>query len=160
MSRSYFRLVASDHADIAKYVERVAAAIISSSGDRAVLRRLQADLNRVARAEPPGTYQRGFVDSLRKIVQAAAELADGREGLAAQSAAFEPGSLPARMLIEIAQGVRGANADLAERLDTDQWQISRAGRRLRELGLAERTRAGRLNGWSLTSEGERQASRS
>ena len=55
------------------------------------------------------------------------------------------GSLPARMLLEIADGVQGANADLSDRLDTDQSQVSRAGRRLRQLGLATRVRAGRLN---------------
>jgi Mn-dependent DtxR family transcriptional regulator len=59
------------------------------------------------------------------------------------------------MLLEIAGGVRGGNADLADRLDTDQWQVSRAGRRLRELGLATRERAGRLTGWTLTKVGVR-----
>lgn len=63
-------------------------------------------------------------------------------------------------VIEIAESVRGAaNADLAERLDTDQWQDSRAGRRLRDLGLASRSRAGRLNAWVLTSAGGRAADR-
>jgi DNA-binding MarR family transcriptional regulator len=53
----------------------------------------------------------------------------------------------------------GGNADLADRLDTDQSQVSRAGRKLRELGLATRVRTGRLNGWTITTAGEREASR-
>lgn len=51
----------------------------------------------------------------------------------------------------------GANADLADRLDTDQWQVSRAGRRLRALGPATRLGSGRLNIWQLTGAGQRLA---
>lgn len=134
---------------------RVGSAARSCS--RAELRKLEIDLKRAARTIDQATYERGVVDGLLKVVEAAAGVAAPSGGLAPQSAEFEPGSLPARMLLEIAAGVRGANADLADRLDTDQYQISRAGRRLRDLGLAERARAGRLNGWSLTGRGERQA---
>ncbi len=68
-------------------------------------------------------------EGLLGVVDSIQEAADGAGGLAAQSTPVEPGSLAARMLLEIARGVRGANADLADRLDTDQWQVSRAGRR-------------------------------
>lgn len=84
------------------------------------------------------SYQRGAVDSLLLVVECLAR--SDSAGLAAQGAVFESGSLPARMLLEIARGVPGANADLADRLDIDQWQVSRAGRRLRQLGLAIGTR--------------------
>ncbi len=143
--------------DVAARVTRVVAAVRSES--RSELRKLEVDLKSVARAVGQGTYERGLVDGFLRVVQAAAVDAGPRRGLAPQSAAFEAGSLPARMLLEIAAGVRGANADLADRLDTDQYQISRAGRRLRDLGLVERARAGRLNGWSITSRGEREVAR-
>ena len=143
--------------DTAGSVARVAAAV--RSGSRSDLRKLEVDLKRLARTIDQGTYERGVVDGLLKIVEAAASVAAPSRGLAPQAAAFEPGSLPARMLLEIGAGVRGANADLADRLGTDQYQVSRAGRRLRELGLAERTRAGRLNGWSLTILGGREVAR-
>ncbi len=70
-------------------------------------------------------------EGLLWVVNAARDAIGGGRGLAQQSAPLEPGSIAARMLLEIARGVRGANADLADRLDTDQWQVSRAGRRLR-----------------------------
>ncbi|MDQ3385570.1 MAG: hypothetical protein M3503_06115 [Actinomycetota bacterium] len=150
--------MAGDGGELSEYVDRVVGVPTSPRGDGSALRRLRIDLDHAASAEPPGSYERGFLDGLAKVVGAALARRDRGGGLAAQSAVVEPGSVPARMLLEIAGGVRGANADLADRLGTDQWQISRAGRRLRELGLAERTRAGRLNGWSLTSDGERQVS--
>ncbi len=57
------------------------------------------------------------------------------------------------MLGEIARGARVGNADLAEVLATDAWQLSRAGRRLRDAGLATRIRSGRINVWDLTADG-------
>lgn len=51
----------------------------------------------------------------------------------------------------------GVAEDLDFHFDTDPWQLSRAGRRLRDLGLADRVRAGRLNTWSLTDAGEQEA---
>ena len=106
---------------------------------------------------PSGSYDRGLYEGLLAVLNAAEATADRGVGLAQQSAPLEPGSVAARMLLEIAGGVRGANAVLADRLDTDQWQVSRAGRRLRELGLATRLRSGRLNGWQLTTAGQRLA---
>lgn len=140
----------------ADLVRRVVAAV--SSSDAAALRRLKPELQRRA-DEATESFERGVFESLLGVVDCAREVIDGDRGLAPQSAPLEPGSLAARMLLEIAAGVQGANADLAERLDTDQWQLSRAGRRLRDLGLATRVRTGRLNGWTVTKTGERELSR-
>lgn len=125
---------------------------------RSELRRLQIELSRLAAAAELGSYERGQLDGVLAVLGAAS----GRSttvGLSPQTATIEPGSLPERLLLEIDRGVRGANADLAETLGTDQWQVSRAGRRLRDLGLAERTRAGRLNSWRLTSAGNQEVLR-
>lgn len=143
-------------AEAGDLVERVAAAATSS--DTAALRKVRAEVARRAK-RANGTYERGLYDGLLAVIDSARGALGGGVGLAPQSAPLEPGSLAARMLIEIAEGVQGANADLAERLDTDQWQVSRAGRRLRDLGLATRSRAGRLNAWVLTSAGRRAADR-
>lgn len=134
---------------------RVAVAVTSADG--AQLRQLRTELARLHKDAAAG-QERGICEGLLSVIDAAKDLVGGR-GLAPQSAPLEPGSLAARLLLEIDGGVRGANADLADRLDTDQWQVSRAGRRLRDLGLATRARSGRLNGWSLTKAGEREASR-
>jgi hypothetical protein len=138
-------------ADLAR---RVAAAVRSSNV--AALRGVRSELARAAK-KAAGTYERGVYDGLLEVLVSAQAVGDAESGLGPQSAPLEPGSLAARMLLEVAGGVRGANADLADRLDTDQWQVSRAGRRLRELGLATRARTGRLNGWALTKAGEREA---
>ena len=139
----------------AAHVHRVAE--ITRAPDLNALRRLRSDLVRAAKRATTD-HDRGVYEGLLGVVDATREAMGVGRGLAPQSAALEPGSLAARMLLEVARGVRGANADLAERLDTDQWQVSRAGRRLRDLGFATRSRAGRLNGWSLTSAGEHQVS--
>ena len=128
-----------------------------SSASPGTLRGLRSELAHAA-GDATEPYERGVYEGLLGIVDAVVDAVEGDWGLALQSAAVEPGSLAARMLQEIAGGVAGANADLADRLDTDQWQVSRAGRRLRELGLATRVRAGRLNGWTLTSAGQRELS--
>ena len=139
---------------LADYTDRVVAGV--RSGEPASLRRVRAELERATGSR---RYERGVCDALIAVVDAALSAPNGRHDLAPQSALLEPGSLPERMLREIARGVRGANTDLADRLDTDQWQVSRAGRRLRELGLATRVRTGRLNLWQLTSAGNDEASR-
>jgi len=124
---------------------------------RSELRRLEVELERLALLAEPGSYERGRLDGALQVLGAVAGRAN--LGLAPQTATIEPGSLAERLLLEIDNGVHGANADLAERLGTDQWQLSRAGRRLRDLGLAERTRTGRLNLWRLTSAGDQEARR-
>lgn len=136
-------------------LEKVAAAATSSGA--AALRKVRAQLASAVKGAM-GTFERGLYDGLLAVVDSARG-AVGGVGVAPQSAPLEPGCLAARMLIEIAEGVQSANADLAERLATDQWQVSRAGRRLRDLGLASRSRTGRLNGWVVTSVGRRAADR-
>lgn len=137
-------------ADAVRVAEAVAAA------NAAVLRTLRSDLRRAATSATDRSYDRGLYEALLAVVDAARR---SERGLAPQSSPLEPGSLAARMLLEMAAGVLGANADLADRLDTDQWQVSRAGRKLRELGLATRVREGRLNGWTLSASGRREADR-
>jgi hypothetical protein len=139
---------------LAGYADRVVAGV--RSGEPASLRRVRAELKRATGSK---RYERGVRDALIAVIDAGLAAPEGRQDLAPQSALLEPGCLPERMLREIARGVRGANTDLADRLDTDQWQVSRAGRRLRELGLATRVRTGRLNVWELTRSGEEEASR-
>ncbi len=67
---------------------------------------------------------------------------------------LESRSLPVRLLLEIDAGVRRVNTDLAERLGTDKTRVGRAGRRLRQLGLAGCEREGRINRWKITPEGQ------
>jgi len=122
------------------------------------LQQLKAAIKRSARSVD-SDYKRGLADALLAVVDAARERTRGATGLAQQAAVLESGSLTARMLLEIASGVQGANADLAERLDSAAWQVSRAGRRLRQSGLATRQRSGRFNGWALTALGRDEASR-
>lgn len=57
------------------------------------------------------------------------------------------------------EGRAVGNADLAVLLGTDDWQVSRAGRRLRELGLVTRARLGRVNVWDLTDAGRQVVER-
>ncbi len=136
------------------YLEQAAAA---SDLPTSAARQLLRDLTRASRAAGCD-YERGALDGLAAVVEQLAAF-ETAGGLAPQAAALEPGSLPARLLLEIAAGVRGANADLADRLDTGASQLSRAGRRLREAGLATRHREGRLNGWSITERGRNEARR-
>jgi hypothetical protein len=109
----------------ADYARRVAAA--ARTPDVAALRRLRSELARASK-HAVGAYERGAFDGLLGVLDSVRDVVGGGSGLAPQSLPLEPGSLAARMLLEIAGGVRGANADLADRLDTDQWQVSRAGR--------------------------------
>ncbi len=101
---------------------------------------------------------RSAVSALAEVCQAALSQLRQR-GLADQGGQLEAESLAARMLGEIGRGARVGNADLAQLLETDPWQLSRAGRRLRDAGLATRTRSGRINVWDLTSEGRAELNR-
>ena len=133
------------------FSERIAEACVRR--DERALRRVRSALTS---SKENGLEGR---EALVEVVRHALAAIRGENGLAPQSSAVEAQSLAARMLLEIAGGVAGSNADLADRLDTDQSQLSRAGRRLRDLGLATRSRSGRVNGWVLTREGQREAVR-
>lgn len=91
------------------------------------------------------------------LERVAAACADRLGGLARQSRRLEPESLAARVLARIADGDVYSNEDLVEMLGSDPWQVSRAGRRLRDLGLATRERQGRVNVWSVTPAGLAEA---
>lgn len=143
---------------IAQVVRFFGASPPDSKGSRSEFRRIEVALRRIARTVEPASYDRGRLDGVLAVV-AAVRLRGEPVGRAVQTAPIEPGSLPERMLLEISKGLRGANADLAQRLGSDQWQVSRAGRRLRDLGLVQRTRAGRFNVWALTSAGELEVRR-
>lgn len=101
---------------------------------------------------------RSVIEALAEVSRAARSCL-GRRGLAGQGGQIEVESLPSRMLGEIARGARVGNADLAQLLNTDPWQLSRAGRRLRDAGLATRTRSGRINVWELTATGRAELNR-
>lgn len=72
------------------------------------------------------------------------------------TAAVSPGSVAHRILLELRDSAGLANRALAEALGVDETQISRAGRRLEALALAQKRRMGRVNWWELTPRG-RQA---
>jgi DNA-binding MarR family transcriptional regulator len=68
---------------------------------------------------------------------------------------IEPGTLAWRFLDALADAAPIGSGELRERLDTDETQVSRTGRRLREAGLAERRKVGRSVSWELTPVGRR-----
>lgn len=120
------------------------------------LARIEGQLRDRAESEP-AEWARALM-ALADVCRATRELDEFR-GLAVPAADLEPDSLPTRLLFEIARGARVGNGDLAVLLDTDDWQVSRAGRRLRELGLVTRARLGRVNVWDLTEAGRQAVER-
>jgi len=68
---------------------------------------------------------------------------------------IEPGTLGWRFLSALADTSPLGSGELRERLGTDETQVSRTGRRLREAGLAERRKVGRSVSWELTPVGRR-----
>lgn len=117
--------------------------------------RISSELRQVVDGAPGESYAHGAADALLAVLEHAQETT----GRLRPDLPFEQGSLAARLLLEIEAGVHGANTDLAERLGTDKTQLSRAGRRLRQLRLAESQRDGRLNRWTITPEGTAVVSR-
>ena len=73
----------------------------------------------------------------------------------APGAEVAPGTLAWRFLRALADASPLGSGELRERLDTDETQVSRTGRRLREAGLAERRKVGRTVSWELTAAGRR-----
>ena len=67
----------------------------------------------------------------------------------------EPGTQAWHFLSALAETSPLGSSDLRERLDTDETQVSRTGRRLREAGLASRRKVGRSVSWELTAVGAR-----
>ena len=139
---------------VEKASHAVAAALRARSSR--CLARIESQLASLAESEP--AEWTGALTALADVCRATRELDEFR-GLAAPAADLEPESLPARLLAEIGRGARVGNADLAVLLGTDDWQLSRAGRRLRELGLVTRARLGRVNVWDLTDAGRQVAER-
>lgn len=118
-------------------------------------RQLASELREVIDDVPEQSYEHGAAVALLAVLEHVQDTVATSES----DLQFEPGSLPARLLLEIEAGVRGANTDLAERLGTDKTQLSRAGRRLRQLRLAECEREGRINRWDITPAGAALVSR-
>lgn len=129
-----------------------------SEGSAAELAALDQRLAVIALDPAVESEWRPVIEAFRRACDAAGSLL-GCHGLARQGGHLEAGSLPARMRGEIARGARVGNADLAELLGTDVWQLSRAGRRLREAGLATTVRSGRINVWALTPDGQEEVDR-
>lgn len=133
--------------DLADAVARVAhAARTAGRGTE----RLSSELRQVVDEAPDQSYAHGAADALLAVLEHARKTT----GPLPSDLPLERGSLAARLLLEIEAGVHGANTDLAERLGTDKTQLSRAGRRLRQLRLADCQRDGRLNRWRITPAGE------
>jgi len=68
---------------------------------------------------------------------------------------IEPGTLAWRFLSALTDKSPLSSVELRERLSTDETQVSRTGRRLREAGLADRRKVGRSVSWELTAVGRR-----
>jgi AcrR family transcriptional regulator len=68
---------------------------------------------------------------------------------------IEHGTQAWRFLSELAETSPLGSGELRERLGTDETQVSRTGRRLREAGLTERRKVGRSVAWELTPVGAR-----
>jgi hypothetical protein len=68
-------------------------------------------------------------------------------------AELEPDSVAHQMLVYVAENNSCSNSDLADELEVDKSQISRAGARLHAAGLARARRAGRRNLWEITPRG-------
>lgn len=134
--------------DLAALCRRVVGTVRSAGRGQASVR---GEIRALVEESAPDSYDRGVAEALLLVLTHGLGT-DEEEPQ--RGPPFEPGSLPSRLLLEVAAGVHGANADLAERLGTDDSQVSRAGRRLRQLGLAVRTREGRLNRWSITPDGQ------
>lgn len=117
--------------------------------------KLASELREIINDVPEQSYAHGAAAALLAVL----EKTQDTKGAVRSDLPFESGSVPARLLLEIEAGVRGANTDLAERLGTDKTQLSRAGRRLRQLRLAECEREGRINRWKITPEGAALVSR-
>ena len=133
--------------DLADAAARVAhAARTAGRGTQ----KLASELREVIDDVPEQSYAHGAAAALLAVLEQAQET----KGAVRSDLPFESGSLPARLLLEIAAGVHGANTDLAERLGTDKTQLSRADRRLRQLRLVDCERNGRINRWTITSGGE------
>ncbi len=151
------RTAASDERDLLAG-ELMALASALKAGSLAELSSLERRLAAIAVSRTVEPEWRPVIEALRQACDAAGSSL-GRHGLARQGGHLEVGSLAAHMLAEIARGARVGNADLAELLGTDAWQLSRAGRRLRDAGLATRARSGRINVWDLTSAGREEVDR-
>ena len=143
---------------VPKRIEQASQAIATALRARSStgLASVEGQLLRLAESEA-SEWGRA-ITALADVCRATRELDEFR-GLAAPASDLEPESLPARLLAEIGRGARVGNADLAVLLGTDDWQLSRAGRRLRELGLVTRARLGRVNVWDLTDAGRQVAER-
>ena len=68
---------------------------------------------------------------------------------------IEPGTQAWRFLSALVEESPLGSSELRERLGTDETQVSRTGRRLRDAGLAERRKLGRSVSWELTPVGRR-----
>jgi len=66
---------------------------------------------------------------------------------------IEPASVSARFVATVGRHPGVCNSRIEEMLGIDETQVSRAGRRLVELGLAVKRRVGRQNAWVLTPAG-------
>ncbi len=143
---------------VAQTIERASHAVADALRTRSAtgLARVEAQLREVATSEPE--LWRSALTSLADVCRATREIDEFR-GLAAPTAGLEPESLPVRLLVEIHRGARVGNDELAELLGTDVWQVSRAGRRLRDLGFVTRARLGRVNVWDLTEAGREEVDR-
>lgn len=68
-------------------------------------------------------------------------------------AEIAPGTRPHEMLAYIVENAGCSNDDLVHHTGADKTQISRAGRRLHDLGLVRKRRTGTRNTWQATPRG-------
>ena len=102
-----------------------------------------------SQTDPVQIEHRGEIRGLHNLADAALEVMVP-VGVLAE---LEPDSLAHRMLAAIAERRGLGNDDLEADLDADKSSLSRAGTRLRSVGLARSRRAGRRNAWEITPRG-------
>lgn len=131
------------------HIAAVLVARAIATGDRSACERLSHDLVQAVAAldDRLGVRVHGLLD----VVRAATDV-----GTVASEAPTS-GTLQARFLELVHAEPELQGRQLADRLGTDESQVSRTGRVLSEAGLVERTKEGRVTRWRVTAEGRRAA---
>ncbi|HEX9993365.1 MAG TPA: tetratricopeptide repeat protein [Acidimicrobiales bacterium] len=101
-----------------------------------------------ARASNPVASERLLV--LAEVARAAAARADAEATLRA----IEPGSVAGRLVVAVASQPGISSKDLAEAIGVTEPQVSRASRRLFDLGLVVNRKMGRRKMWFVTPLGQ------
>jgi DNA-binding MarR family transcriptional regulator len=156
-ARALDDLLAAD-APTAGTVRAMAAIAVDAlaESNRAVLEAMREGLRRrlgvwIAGADRSPDDPVASINGVLRVVEAAVQRLSALE----LPAAFGPGTHAHRILQAIEHDPGVSNSELRKRLELDETEVSRTGRRLREAGLATRRRFGTVNSWTLSPAGER-----